>query len=137
MRVLVIGDLMTDIVVAMSGPAAFLDLVAGAEMLFPNAEEAATLAGSDDPETQGARLAGRFPLVVIKRGAAGAEAFMGAKRARAAAPPAKVVDTTGAGDAFVAAFLAARLNGADLQSALKRAVAAGSAATERLGGRPG
>ena len=35
------------------------------------------LAGTDDPETQGARLAAHYPLVVVKRGAAGCEAFAG------------------------------------------------------------
>ena len=52
----------------------FLAWTRGATILFPNEEEAAVLAGSDDPETQCARLAALYPLVVIKRGAAGAEA---------------------------------------------------------------
>ena len=49
---------------------------------------------------------------------------------------ADVVDTTGAGDAFAAAFLAARLRGEGIQDSLTAAVAAGSAATEFIGGRP-
>ena len=105
-------------------------------MLFPNAEEAAVLAGTDDPDAQGRALGARYPLVVIKRGAAGCEAWRGGEVLRAAAPAAKVVDTTGAGDAFVAAFLAAHLYGATLEACLARAVAAGSAATEFIGGRP-
>ena len=105
-------------------------------MLFPNAEEAAILVGSDDPETQCARLAAHYPLVVVKRGAAGAEAAEGARRWRAGAPEVEAVDTTGAGDAFVAAFLAARLSGAEIQTALARAVAAGAAASTIVGGRP-
>ncbi len=118
------------------GAAAFLDWIAGASAVFPNAEEAATLAGSADPAVQRAMLTRRFPLVVVKRGAAGAEAWRGEEVWRAPAPAAKVVDTTGAGDAFAAAFLAARLGGRDMQSSLERAVAAGSAAVEFLGGRP-
>src|ERR1700735_4588601 len=55
------------------GVANFLVWTRGAEILFPNEEEAAVLTGSTDPETQCARLAARYPLVVIKRGAAGAE----------------------------------------------------------------
>ena len=39
------------------------------------------------------------------------------------------------GDAFVAAFLAARLNGEAMETSLQKAVAAGSAATEFVGGR--
>jgi len=104
--------------------------------LFPNEDEAAVLVDLDDPETQCARLAALYPLVVVKRGAAGCMAAAGAVRWRAAAPKVEAIDTTGAGDAFVAAFLAARLADADIQTALERAAAAGSAAVQRVGGRP-
>jgi sugar/nucleoside kinase (ribokinase family) len=114
----------------------FLAWTRGASILFPNAEEAAILAGSDNPHTQCARLASHYPLVVVKRGAAGAEAAGGARRWRVDAPEVEAVDTTGAGDAFVAAFLAARLSGADIQASLERAGAAGAEATTRVGGQP-
>jgi len=118
------------------GPEAFLAWTKGAAILFPNEDEAAVLTGAGDPETQSARLAAFYPLVVLKCGASGAEAAAGAARWRIAAPSIEAVDTTGAGDAFVAAFLAARLQGAEIETALERAVAAGSAATELVGGRP-
>jgi sugar/nucleoside kinase (ribokinase family) len=108
----------------------------GASILFPNAEEAAILTGSDDPEIQCARLAALYPLVVVKRGAAGCEAAEGARRWRVNAPKVQALDTTGAGDAFVAAFLSQRLSGAHIQPALERAVAAGAAASTIVGGRP-
>jgi sugar/nucleoside kinase (ribokinase family) len=114
----------------------FFDLTRAASILFPNEEEAAILAGSDDPETQCARLAAHYPLVVIKRGAAGAEAAEGARRWRARAPKIEAIDTTGAGDAFVAAFLAARLSDTDIQPALERAATVGAAASIIVGGRP-
>jgi sugar/nucleoside kinase (ribokinase family) len=114
----------------------FLKWTQGAAILFPNDDEAAVLAGSDDPETQCAQLAALYPLVVVKRGAAGCEAAEGALRWRAAAPKVEAIDTTGAGDAFVAAFLAARLAGADIQPALERAAAAGAAASTIVGGGP-
>ena len=114
----------------------FLGWTRGAAILFPNEEEAAILAGSDHPETQCAHLAARYPLVVVKRGAAGAEAAAGEKRWRVDAPKIEAVDTTGAGDAFVACFLAARLHGADIPIALERAVAAGAAASASVGGQP-
>ena len=88
------------------GADAFLAWTRGASILFPNEEEAALLAGSDEPETQCARLAELYPLVVVKRSSAGAEAAQGARRWRVKAPGIKALDTTGAGDAFVAAFLA-------------------------------
>jgi sugar/nucleoside kinase (ribokinase family) len=114
----------------------FLAWSRGATMLFPNSEEAAVLAGTDDVDAQGPRLAAYYPLVVIKRGAAGCEAFEGERRWRVAAPTAKAIDSTGAGDAFVAGFLASRLRGEAMAASLEQAVAAGAAATEALGGRP-
>lgn len=119
-----------------AGPDNFLAWTRGATTLFPNADEAAVLSGTDDPETQGARLAAHYPLVVVKRGAAGCEAFAADRRWRAAAPPASVKDSTGAGDAFVAAFLVASLAGRAIERCLAEAAAAGAAATEIIGGWP-
>jgi sugar/nucleoside kinase (ribokinase family) len=118
------------------GAEEFLAWTRGAAILFPNEEEAAILAGSDDPETQCARLAAHYPLVVVKRGAAGCEAAAGEKRWRCNAPKIEAIDTTGAGDAFVAAFLSHRRSGADIQPALERAAAAGAAASAIVGGQP-
>jgi sugar/nucleoside kinase (ribokinase family) len=114
----------------------FLAWTRSAAILFPNEEEAAILARSDDREIQCVRLAAHYPLVVVKRGAAGAEAAQGERRWRVNAPKTDAIDTTGAGDAFVAAFLAARLTGADIPIALERAAAAGAAASTIVGGRP-
>ena len=118
------------------GPQEFLEWTKGAAILFPNEEEAAVLTGSDDPETQCARLAALYPLVVVKRGAAAAKRRQARQRWRIAAPKIEAVDTTGAGDAFVAAFLAARLKGAEVEAALKRAVAAGAKAGPASGEGP-
>lgn len=115
----------------------FLDWTKGAAILFPNAEEAAVLAGAEDPQTQAQRLAEIYPLVVIKRGANGCEAAAGASRWRVEAPKVDAVDSTGAGDAFVAAFLAARLAGVEIEAQLQSAVEAGAEAATRLGGGPG
>ena len=118
------------------GADAFLAWTRGASILFPNEEEASILAGSNDPETQCARLAELYPLVVVKRGAAGAEAAQDARRWRVKAPGIEALDTTGAGDAFVAAFLSQRLNGAGIEASLERAASAGAEAATRVGGRP-
>ena len=104
------------------GPQAFLDWTRGAALLIPNADEAEALIGSADPETQCARLAALYPLVVIKRGPSGCIAAEGAQRWRVEAPVVQAIDATGAGDAFAAAFLAARLEGAEIETALERAV---------------
>ncbi len=119
------------------GPATFLDWTRGAALLLPNADEAAVLTGSADPEVECGKLAERYALVVIKRGAFGCIAAEGARRWTVPAPKVAAIDTTGAGDAFAAAFLAARLAGAEVGPALERAVAAGSAAVALVGGRKG
>jgi sugar/nucleoside kinase (ribokinase family) len=114
----------------------FMDWTKGAGLLFPNADEAAALTGTDDPAAQRERLRGRYPLVVLKRGAGGAEAMSVKGFWEASAPAAQAVDTTGAGDAFAAAFVAWRLAGADVPKCLAEAVAAGTAATAPIGARP-
>ena len=74
--------------------------------------------------------------VAREGGAAGAEAIEGGRRWRADAPNIEAVDTTGAGDAFVAGFLAAQLTGADIRVALGRAAGAGMTAATIIGGQP-
>jgi ribokinase len=75
--------------------------------------------------------------VVIKLGAHGSRAVGGGADARAAAVRARVVETTGAGDAFNAGFLAARLGGLDLQAALRLGNRLGALSTRRAGGIAG
>ncbi|MFJ4867881.1 carbohydrate kinase family protein [Streptomyces sp. NPDC088757] len=115
----------------------FLAAVEGAETLLPNADEARVLTGRAEPERAAAELSRRFPLVVVTLGAAGAlVAEDGAVTARVAAPPARPVDSTGAGDAFTGAFLAARLAGADPAKAAEAGCRAGAEAVAVVGGRP-
>jgi sugar/nucleoside kinase (ribokinase family) len=118
------------------GAQAFLEWTAGVAAIFPNADETAALTGADEPALQRGLLGQLYPLVVIKRGAAGAEAVVGERRWSAPAPATQAIDTTGAGDAFAAAFVAARLAGEGIEACLLRAVEAGAAATTFLGGRP-
>jgi sugar/nucleoside kinase (ribokinase family) len=55
---------------------------------------------------------------------------------RVPAEPARVVDSTGAGDAFDAGLLVAWLAGAGPLDALRAGVAAGARAVGRAGARP-
>ena len=56
--------------------------------------------------------------------------------ARVPAAPATPRDTTGAGDAFTGAFLAALLAGADTEAAAAQGCRAGARAVQHVGGRP-
>ena len=119
------------------GAAAFLTWTEGADLGFANAAEAAVLAGSVDPATQLARLAGSYRMAVLKRGAEGA--MLGGRDGLVATRPARAVsvrDATGAGDAFLAGFIAAWLAGARPAACLARGVALGTRAVTRLGGAP-
>ncbi|HYC24857.1 MAG TPA: PfkB family carbohydrate kinase [Roseiarcus sp.] len=118
------------------GPSNFLAWTRGADIAFPNEDEATALTGAADMRDYLARLCANYSLVVVKRGARGAAAAKGAQRWRAVAPSVAAIDTTGAGDAFLAAFLAARLAGAPTEKCLQRANEAGAAATLIVGGRP-
>ncbi|MEV5970736.1 sugar kinase [Streptomyces sp. NPDC051921] len=119
------------------GAAPFLEAVDGAECLLPNADEARFLTGLPDPGEAAAALSRRFPLVAVTLGAEGAVlAADGRVTARVTAPPARPVDSTGAGDAFTGAFLAARVTGADPVLAAESGCRAGALAVTGVGGRP-
>lgn len=119
------------------GPAAFLAWTHSVGTIFANESEALALAGESSTEACVRALGAVYPRVVIKLGAAGA--VLGDRsgiRLSRPAPRVEVVDTTGAGDAFAAAFLAAELAGAPPETCLEQAVRAGAEATTRLGGQP-
>jgi ribokinase len=114
------------------------DLLPHLDLLLPNRAEATALGGDPDPRRAAAVLAARGPLTVVKDGAHGAFAVArDGSLVEAAGAPADVVDATGAGDTFDAAFVAAWLDGLDLATALGRAVAAGRHSVMQVGGTAG
>ena len=84
------------------------------------------------PNEREADVLGKREGMIVKLGAAGAR--WGSVRAPAV--PVEVVDTTGAGDAFAAGFLSARLSGSDPHSSLASGCAAVARAVARVGARP-
>lgn len=75
--------------------------------------------------------------VVIKLGAGGSRLVGGGSDVRAAAVPVRALDTTGAGDAFNAGFLAARLRGSGFRAALRIGNRVGALSTRGAGGIAG
>jgi ribokinase len=105
--------------------------------LLANRDEAATLAGRPDPGAAGARLAARVGTVVVKCGPAGVLVCAGDRPpAPVPAPAVAAVDVTGAGDAFAAAWLAARAGGADPVEAARAGARLAAAAVTTRGAWP-
>ncbi|MFJ5528370.1 carbohydrate kinase family protein [Streptomyces sp. NPDC093261] len=119
------------------GVGRFLTLAEGVDVLLPSRDEACLLTGLPDLADAAAKLSRHLPLVVVKQGAEGAlVAVSGTVRAWIPAVPAIPRDTTGAGDAFTGAFLAALLSGAEPEEATAQGCRAGAMAVENVGGRP-
>lgn len=104
------------------------------DVFLPNENELCAITGENDLEQAIAAMSARIPILVVKRGAAGAIAVSGGQRVEAAAPTIPVVDTTGAGDTFDGGFLAGWLRGESLGRSLQLGVACGSLAVAQLGG---
>ncbi|GHH73929.1 sugar kinase [Streptomyces sulfonofaciens] len=119
------------------GVGRFLSLLDGVDVLLPSEDETRLLTGLTDAVAAAAKLSTLFPLVVAKRGADGAlVARDGAVRARVPSFPVVPKDSTGAGDAFTGAFLAALLAGTPAEGAAVEGCRAGARAVAALGGRP-
>jgi len=111
-------------------------LAARSNVLFAGLDEAALLVGdvaADHWDIVDA-LADLGPsAVVLKLGEQGAFARTGSERARMDAVPVDVVDTVGAGDAFVAGYLAELARGQSLTACLATAVKTGAAVCRHPG----
>lgn len=147
---------------AQLSPGDFIRWTEGAAVCFPNRDEAAALTGlpglaslatdpglvsrgKDEvglaldagPFTMAASLARRYGSVALKLGPDGVlVATDGSYPRRFPAIATVVRDTTGAGDAFCAGFLAAWLSGAGHSSAAVAGSRAAAVAVATLGGRP-
>jgi sugar/nucleoside kinase (ribokinase family) len=121
----------------LAGPERFLAWISDADLLLCNADEADVLAGPGTPGDQAARLTAHVRNAVVKQGAAGATwATRDGRTFSWAAHRVRVVDATGAGDAFAAGLLKAWSCGATPEAALAAACELGAAAVKTLGARP-
>ncbi|MFS8101706.1 sugar kinase [Lentzea alba] len=113
----------------------FLDDVRGVDILMPNADELQALTGSSDPAA-GKDLLTHVGAVVVTTGPDGASWVDADGLVSVPAEVTECVDSTGAGDAFDAGFLAAWLGGASKRDALLGGVRAGSRAVSLVGAQP-
>jgi sugar/nucleoside kinase (ribokinase family) len=122
---------------AVLGAARFLSMTRGVDLLLANRDEAAVLAGTSDPHLAAQQLGDTYREVVVKLGADGAmwqQGFIGASAP--AERGVEVVDTTGAGDAFAAGFLASWLLHPEPETALAAGCRLAARAVSRVGARP-
>jgi sugar/nucleoside kinase (ribokinase family) len=119
------------------GAESFFAWTAGIGTLFANADEAAALTGMTSLDAQMQALAAHYPRVVVKLGGLGAALLRrGGRAVSLPAPAVTIVDSTGAGDAFAAAFIAAELADNADEACLRAAIAAGAEAVQHVGGQP-
>jgi sugar/nucleoside kinase (ribokinase family) len=104
------------------------------DYFFCNRREAESLTGVMGVEEAAHALRARGArTVIVKLGAEGCRAVGPDVDVRVAGLPVRVVDTTGAGDAFAAGFIAAVLRGEKLEAACAAGNAAGARIVSKLG----
>jgi ribokinase len=117
-------------------------LLRNADYLIPNEMETTALTGIRVADRASAERAASqlqtqgIDTVILTLGAQGALAVSPQGAIQVPAFPVKAVDTTAAGDAFVAAFGVGLCEGQPLAQALRFAAAAGAVTVTRLGAQP-
>ncbi|MBA9004421.1 carbohydrate kinase family protein [Thermomonospora cellulosilytica] len=121
------------------GAEPFLEWTQGARLLIVNTAEAEVLTGRDEAQAAAKVLTAWYPQVVIKMGAEGALYFNNTRAEPIVAPAEpleKIVDGTGAGDAFIAGFLPPWLDGKPAAEALAAGNRLAARAMSHIGARP-
>lgn len=113
-----------------------LDALHGADILVANLDEGSMITGKKGAAEIGAALADLAPVVALTLGHTGVVVIDHGARQFVPSMPAQLVDPTGAGDAFTAAFVAHLVGGADPVTAARRGVEMAAVAVSVRGARP-
>ena len=113
----------------------FLAAADSASMLFANAEEARMLTGLHDVRAAATQLGQSFVEVLVTIGAMGAVAVVGQELTSEGTRSVVVLDTTGAGDAAIGAYLARRVSGDSVRDALEASMKAAAVVVAGIGSR--
>ncbi|MER5478181.1 sugar kinase [Streptomyces sp. NPDC002734] len=109
--------------------AAMRSLIGRVDVVFGGEEELRLLTDETEPEAIAEAVHGLGPTeVVVKRGSRGAVGRDAGGTATVPAVTVSGVDPVGAGDAFVAGYLSARIEGLDLTARLRRGAVCGAVA---------
>ena len=116
--------------------AAFRELVRDVDILFANEAEVASLYEEDawDAAAEAARR--DVGLAVLTRSEQGSVVLSGSEKATIQAEPTRVIDTTGAGDAYAAGFLAGLVAGRSMAACGRLGSIAAADVISRFGARP-
>lgn len=120
------------------GAEPFLEMSNGAMLLFINEQQSTILTGRDDPAHAANVLTAWYPNVVVTLGDQGA-LYLANGGTPVRVPPTpvdRVVEETGAGDAFRAGFLTTWLDKKPPAEALEGGCRLAARALGRIGGRP-
>lgn len=112
----------------------FGSLIAALDLVFVNEPESKLYAGVPSLPAAFTWWRNAARTTIVKLGARGAVYLSAAAVLRSPAPRVRVVDTTGAGDAFNGGYLAAMLKGRDRGACLRLANQVGARSTTKAGG---
>jgi len=116
---------------------AFRDLVAGGvDILFANQDEILSLYETDDFELAARRAGDEVGIAVLTRSEHGSVIVAEGRHTVIAAEPTRVVDTTGAGDAYAAGFLAGLTAGRPIAECGRIGAIAAAEIISHFGARP-
>ncbi|MBR4146401.1 MAG: adenosine kinase [Bacteroidales bacterium] len=105
------------------------------DILFANEDEAKTFTLIEDPVEALHRMASMCDIAVVKVGAKGSYVQHGDQVVKVGPIPAKVIDTTGAGDLWAAGFMAGLVKGETLEKCAKTGATLAANIIEVLGAK--
>jgi len=118
------------------GAEQFMSWIGPGVLLFANRDEARVLTGSADAAVAARSLGRRCGEAIVKCGADAAVWSDGTDVVEVPVADGVAVDSTGAGDAFAAGVLAARVAGGDVRAFLRAGHALAARAISQVGARP-
>ncbi len=116
--------------------AAFREFLGEVDILFANEAEITSLYETNAFDDAMAAVRQDIPLTALTRSEAGSVIVHGAETVLVAAQPTRVVDTTGAGDAYAAGFLTGLAAGRDLAGCGRLGSLAAAEVISHYGARP-